>query len=312
MSYGGRGSYGGRRPPPRGRYADDYDSDSEDEGCCRLVSRNLLWYFNLALFIAGLAFLGCAIFLWVDDTLKWNDREMAFRTTVFACFVMILGLVGMQGTCYEKVDKCDLAVYIFLLGACVIAQLSVLIWYLVDGNDFEKYLREIWDDWSFDKQESWMDVRDCGIHKSGGLEFDGQDITIPEECPGIPIGTDWPDNDNPCFDDCYQEAKDAFTDFGTLTSVLTTLLVLFEIACLVIAIALCCCSNDYDDDSEDDRRPGYRPKPGYGPKPGYKPYRPPQSYGKSSYGAEMAPARRSYGSGSKGRGSYGGRTSGGY
>merc|ERR1719410_801032 len=102
-----------------------------------------------------------------------------------------------------------------------------------------------------------MDARDCGIHESGGLTFAGQDVTTPEECLGVPAGTPWADPNegaNPCFDSCYNDAKDAFTDFGTLTSVLTTLLVLFEIACLTLAIALCCCSNDYDDDTDDDRR----------------------------------------------------------
>jgi len=316
----------GSRPPSRGR---DFDSDTddwsdEDEGCCRMVSRNMLWWANLVLFCVGLACLGGSIFLWIDDDLDWNDSDVAFRATIFSCFIIILALVGMQGTCYEKVDRCDLAVYIFLLGACIIAELAVVIWYFADGDDFKSALLSIWEDWSQGKQEEWMDLRNCGIDRPGGYTYQSNAITVWSDCGQFDDGagvcdlqattTPPPDCVDVCFIDCYNEAEDAFKDFGTLTSVLTLLLAIFQITLLVLAILLCCGCCGADEESEEPLPPRPRPprprppsRPSYGNSYGGSRYggSRPGPYGGKSYSSSTQMARRSYGSKPPPRGSYG-------
>merc|ERR1719203_725356 len=115
-------------------------------------------------------------------------------------------------------------------------------------------MENIWLGWSVGKMAKWMDLRDCGMNASPPTGNLCQDpITVIANCQcdiltvpgaGTACGPANQDNELPancedfCFESCWEEAKDSFESFGTLTSVLTLLLALFQIAIFTMAIIL--------------------------------------------------------------------------
>jgi len=241
------------------RYAPEeeyYYSDEEYDGCCVCISQNFIFWSNVLLLIVGLAGMGLSIYLWYADTLDWAGDDLALRFTMFSAFVILISMLGIQGT-WDEVERCDLVVYLLLLVVIVVAQVAVVIYVAVNEGDFEDYLKGIWDDWSDARKLQAMESYECGVYHpnppevpglGGSVMNDGTNNNNIDIC-GNSTSSDY------CFDDCWEEAKSAFTTFGNLTTVLLIIFAIFELALLVCSWIVVCNSwqDDYYSDEESDR-----------------------------------------------------------
>jgi len=240
------------------RYApeEEYYSDEEYEGCCVCISQTFVFWSNVLLLIVGLAGMGLSIYLWYVDTLEWAGDDIALRFTMFSAFVILIAMLGIQGT-WDEVERCDLVVYLLLLCVIVVAQIAVVIYVALNEGDFEDYLEGIWDDWSDARKLQAMESYECGVYQPNPPEvagYDGSVINDGEHDISTCGNSTLSDTDY-CFDDCWEEAKSTFTTFGTLTTVLLIIFAIFELTLLVCSWIVVCNSwqDDYYSDEESDR-----------------------------------------------------------
>jgi len=244
---------GNARYPPE----EEYYSDEDEDSCCVCISHTFVFWSNVLLLIIGLAGMGLSIYLWCIETLEWAGDDIALRFTMFSAFLILIAMLGIQGT-WDEVQRCDLVVYLLLLIVVVIAQIGVVIYIAVNEGEFKDYLEGIWDDWSDARKLQAMETYECGVYQGSSSVIPGfngtyidngaNDITTCAD----PTGTETTDY---CFDDCWEELKSSFTTFGTLTTVLLIIFAVFELTLLVCSWIVVCNSweDDYSSEEESDR-----------------------------------------------------------
>jgi len=240
------------------RYSDEEDSDSDEyDNCCIYVSQSFVFWCNVLLLIVGLAGMGLSIYIWCIDTLDWAGADIALRFTIFSAFLMLIAMLGIQGT-WDDVQRCDLVVYLILLFVIVIAQITVVIYIALNEGDFKDYLEDIWEDWSDARMEQAMKEFDCGIYQPNPPDVLGyNDTVINGDTKDIANCTNPLETDDYCFDDCWKEVKNSFTTFGGLTTTCLIIFAVFELTLLVCSAILVCnsgCEEGYYSDEESDPR----------------------------------------------------------
>lgn len=237
------------------RYDDNYQqsTSSEEEECCICITRSFVYWSNVVLLIFGLVALGYSIYLWVSPGNEWAGDSLALKFTIFSAFLIIIALIGIGDT-WHTVKPCDLTVYLILIVSIIIAQIAFVIYAAVDSEGLEKYLKEVWDDWSDARKDKVMSSYDCGIYQTSyNVTVDGVNINQGNvsQCVNAAETIDL------CFEDCYTVVEDAIKTIGALTSTFLILFALLEIMLMISAFILCCNPDDFDSDSEE---PGYEPR----------------------------------------------------
>jgi len=216
---------------------------------CIFVSRAFVFRSNISLLLVGLAAMGYAIYVWVDDSMDWADNDLPLRFTIFAAFLILLALLGIQGT-WDEVERCDLVVYLVLLFVIVVLQIVAVIYVAVNESDVKEYLEDTWDDWSDPRKLKGMESYECGVYHPNPpsiLGFNGGAINVSPYNVAKCVDPSGADEKDYCFEDCYSEARTAFTTFGTLTTIFSTLFALFELMVLIASCILVCNRPDYVD-----------------------------------------------------------------
>jgi len=242
------------------RYSDEEDSDSDEyDNCCIYVSQSFVFWCNVLLLIVGLAGMGLSIYIWCIDTLDWAGADIALRFTIFSAFLMLIAMLGIQGT-WDDVQRCDLVVYLILLIVIVIAQIAVVIYITLNEGHFKDYLEDIWDGWSDARMKQAMEEFDCGLYQPTPnllgynntiINGDTKDIA---NCINLNQTAEIGDY---CFEDCYLEIKNSFTTFRDLTLICLVIFAVFELTLLVCSAILVCnsgCEEGYYSDEESDPR----------------------------------------------------------
>jgi len=255
-------AYRGTESRRSSRYDDDgeYTDSGSEEDCCVCISRNFVFWCNVALLIFGLAAMGYSIYLWVMPDLAWAGDDIALKFTICAAFLIIIGLMGITGT-WDEVERCDLIVYLILITGIVIAQIAFVVYAATNEGSLHDYLENIWDDWSDARKEEGMESYECGLYHPISSNLTGEnDVLINQEPLEIANCKDAADTIDYCFEDCYSEAKDAITTIGALTSTFLILFALLELTLLICSFILVCNPVDYEDYTEEewDQRPQQR------------------------------------------------------
>jgi len=241
------------------RYSDE-ESSYEYDNCCLYVSQSFVFWCNVLLLIVGLVGMGLSIYIWCIDTMDWAGGDIALRFTIFSAFLMLIAMLGIQGT-WNEMGKCDLVVYLLLLFVIVIAQIGVVIYISLNESDFKDYLEGIWEDWSDARKLQAMESYECGVYQPNPPDVPGYgNVTINDDTHAVancldPSGTDITDY---CYDDCWKELEESITTFGTLTTVCLIIFAVFELSLLVCSSILVCSTHcdgdDYYSDEESDPR----------------------------------------------------------
>jgi len=247
-------AYRGTESRRESRYDDgEYTDSGSQEDCCVCISRNFVFWCNVALLIFGLAAMGFSIYLWVMPDLAWAGDDLALKFTICAAFLIILGLMGITGT-WDEVERCDLIVYLILITGIIIAQIALVVYAATNEDSLQDYLEGIWDDWSDARKEEAMEAYDCGLYHpiSATLYLKGEnDVNINQEPLEIANCKDAADTIDYCFEDCYNEVKDAITTIGALTSTFLIIFALFEFMLLISSFILVCNPADYEDSTDE-------------------------------------------------------------
>lgn len=253
MSSRGNQHYGKQRYEEE----DDY-SYTGDEDCCLCITRGFVFYCNIALLFFGVAAMGYAIYLWATPDLEWAGDDLALSFTIFAAFLIIVALLGITGT-WAEVYPCDLVVYLILIVSIVIAQVAFVIYTNTNEQNVKEYLEGIWDDWSDARKDEAMSAYECGLYHTSSFNVTGEDGIINEapfdvaNCTDSVIDMESMDY---CFEDCYNEAKDAITTLGALTSTFLILFALLELMLMISSFILVCNPpDDYYSDDEIEEKP---------------------------------------------------------
>jgi len=240
----------------------DYHSDSDwEEDCCICISRNFVFSCNVALLVFGLAAMGYSIFLWLTPDLEWAGDDLALRFTIFAAFLIIIGLIGITGT-WDEVERCDLIVYLILIIGIIIGQIAFVIYFFTNEGSV-KALQDIWDDWSDSRKEELMKSYDCGLYHDTSYNVTGDNGVIINQDPlNIANCAKADGNSDYCFEDCISEARDAIRTIGTLTSTFLIVFALLELMLLIATFILVCNPADWEYESEEEYvQPRHQPKP---------------------------------------------------
>lgn len=186
--------------------------------------------------------------------MEWAGDDLALRVTIFAVFLTVIALLGIQGT-WDEVRRCDLVVYLFLLVVIVLSQLGLVIFVATNATDFKDYLEGIWMDWSDARQLQGMESYECGVYQPYPPSVIGYNDTAinngtydVDDCLD-PTGDDETDY---CFEDCFSELEESITTLGSLTTVLLLVFAMLELSVLVCSCILQCNSvSDYEEDSSE-------------------------------------------------------------
>jgi len=227
---------------------EEWYSDENDQSCCVCISQTFVFWSNVLMLIVGLAGMGLSIYLWCVNTLEWAGDDIALRFTIFSAFVMIIAMLGIQGT-WDEVERCDLVVYLFLLVVIILAQVVVIIFVAMNEGDVQDYLEDIWEDWSDARKLQAMESYECGVYQSNPPDISGYDGTVINDGTyDISTCTNSTASDitDYCFDDCWEEAKSTITTFGNLTTVLLIIFAVFEVILLVCSWIVVCNSSEDD------------------------------------------------------------------
>jgi len=248
------------------RYQEDHQDDYSDsayweEDCCVCISRNFVFWCNVTLLIFGLAAVGYSIYLWLAPDLEWAGEDLALRFTIFAAFLIIIALIGMTGT-WDEVERCDLIVYLILIIGIITGQIAFVIYFATNQGSVKGYLQEFWDDWSDARKEESMKSYDCGLYHDSSYNVTGEsDVIINEDPLNIENCVNDDETFDYCFEDCWDEASDAISTIGTLTSTFLILFALLELMLLISTIILVCNPAEFDYEYEEEYVQPRQPKP---------------------------------------------------
>jgi len=208
-----------------GQVAVEVHKKKEAQSFCGCISRVFVWYSNIIFFIAGCGIIAVGAYIHEEDIADWAGKEapnalMAFG--VFMCFVALLALCGARtgGT-----QKCLMGLYVSFLCILLIGKLVVVIVLLTHEGDAKSFLQKQWNKLSKDQQQKIMETQKCGQNNP----------TTPIDC--------YNNNDQlmpMCFEDCYQEVKDDFTNYASTASIVAMIVVGYECLLLVFSCCLMC------------------------------------------------------------------------
>lgn len=195
---------------------------------CECLSKTVLKVFNGIFLVCGLAYIGLAIYVLVDDDFEWAGKGYGYGCLAFGGFIVLLSLFGLCGTG----NRCSIWIYTAFMTLILLAELIVFIVAVTQGSKLKEWLNNAWNDMDAEAVDEFMKKVECGLYNTGG------NSTI--------VSCDEVDDVNPCFEDCYNQVESDFKSAGSVLSVITIAvagvqgLLLFAACCLV-------CDDDYDE-----------------------------------------------------------------